>query len=923
MPSRNARARAVDPMPSGASHEIQSRPSTASGSSSHDSGHLQQASAPFSQPSQGDTQRQFAYGSAENAVYEASLQLRNPNGFPSNPPTQYQVNMSNGSTSRPSTSGQFAPHSREHNQQAPQYQQYSQDQSQSAFGYPPGAELSYSANQYSPNDNIDPSLQRDQPGNPPPPIQQLSSEQFSRHSTPNEFGQSFQGFAGPSAGETDGPKKRGAASSATNDRELREILVANEGRSLRDVAAEVLKTERTPKAEKTKQLFAMLWLRATCKTAKTSVPRNRVYSFYADRCATERVVPLNPASFGKLVRVIFPGIQTRRLGVRGESKYHYVDLALEGDDQNTGALDHVRSRQLEQCRPRHGSMSTQIDFSAVPRLQADTAAFPSQDHGYESQPSPSPPPPPPLSLPPQVHNHKMSYSRIFAEHPHPNGPRPTTTQMYSQPLFFPSSPMPASSAADDVISLPSIHQYLPPKTDQDTASALAALYRTHCTSLIDCIRFCKEKQFFRLFTSFGGTLTVPVQKLFSSRSIAPWIRECDWLMYQKMVRFVAPLALQAAPPVVLSVLNTIAQGLREHLTKTFANYAPHVLDAKMEPATLFCGLLQRLLRVNEAAHAAANLLTDDANREQMWLEWVVMVNPKRVMEMELPGCGYEEVAKALGRDVRALLMPLQHQWLLPQQAQNSQDPFAVNFGFEDGDPEWLKGLHPAQGDGVVSTENVLDRWAAFLSSLSRRFPQASTRTILHCIGAVGTAALRDITMAGGVSYSAWWVTKVFVDEMSNWLAAMGGFLEHQSDQNETQQEPESHAFSFPGAGGLGIRHAGLEGSQFHPAAAGLGESGERFSSAPPAPNVSQQPAPSGPQTAPIQQANEPFNFSPSNFPRLDMSFDTSTSQPNQSQEADLDDSGIGMSLMDDAFKFNVPDARNSGGNLQEVGAPPA
>jgi regulatory factor X, other len=37
---------------------------------------------------------------------------------------------------------------------------------------------------------------------------------------------------------------------------------------------------------------------------------------------------LNPASFGKLVRVLFPGLKTRRLGVRGESKYHYVNFAL-------------------------------------------------------------------------------------------------------------------------------------------------------------------------------------------------------------------------------------------------------------------------------------------------------------------------------------------------------------------------------------------------------------------------------------------------------------------------------------------------------------------------------------------------------------------------------------------------------------------
>ncbi len=41
---------------------------------------------------------------------------------------------------------------------------------------------------------------------------------------------------------------------------------------------------------------------------------------------------LNPASFGKLVRVLFPGLKTRRLGVRGESKYHYVNFTLAEDE---------------------------------------------------------------------------------------------------------------------------------------------------------------------------------------------------------------------------------------------------------------------------------------------------------------------------------------------------------------------------------------------------------------------------------------------------------------------------------------------------------------------------------------------------------------------------------------------------------------
>lgn len=55
-------------------------------------------------------------------------------------------------------------------------------------------------------------------------------------------------------------KKKGSASgSATNDKELREMLLRNEGRRLQDVAAEVIATDRTSKAEKSKQLFAMLW----------------------------------------------------------------------------------------------------------------------------------------------------------------------------------------------------------------------------------------------------------------------------------------------------------------------------------------------------------------------------------------------------------------------------------------------------------------------------------------------------------------------------------------------------------------------------------------------------------------------------------------------------------------------------------------
>jgi hypothetical protein len=65
--------------------------------------------------------------------------------------------------------------------------------------------------------------------------------------------------------------------------------------------------------------------------ASVAVPRNRVYARYVTVCANEKIKPLNPASFGKLVRLLYPEIKTRRLGVRGQSKYHYCGIRLAGE----------------------------------------------------------------------------------------------------------------------------------------------------------------------------------------------------------------------------------------------------------------------------------------------------------------------------------------------------------------------------------------------------------------------------------------------------------------------------------------------------------------------------------------------------------------------------------------------------------------
>ena len=86
--------------------------------------------------------------------------------------------------------------------------------------------------------------------------------------------------------------------------------------------------------EREKHVYALLWLMKNCKAETNSyVPRSRIFSQYAASCAKSTLKPLSQATLGKLIRTILPDITTRRLGMRGQSKYHYCNLALLSESE--------------------------------------------------------------------------------------------------------------------------------------------------------------------------------------------------------------------------------------------------------------------------------------------------------------------------------------------------------------------------------------------------------------------------------------------------------------------------------------------------------------------------------------------------------------------------------------------------------------
>lgn len=484
---------------------------------------------------------------------------------------------------------------------------------------------------------------------------------------------------------------------------------------------------------------------------------------------------MNPASFGKLVRVLFPGLKTRRLGVRGESKYHYVNFTLKEDQPDVRepsihpqmplAENSTFSQSFKyvslpnsylsgnptRCLLRNSSMSYQQPTT----VRADRAIFPTPDiiqqveqpvgrshefrHSFYNQPM--------VSSLEQLQSTMSKTAQTLSL-------APETTEGFQQ---------------SDPLVLPKIEPFLPAGTDPDAAKSLTALYRSHCTSLVECIRYCKEKTFFHLFTSFQGTLTMPVQKLFANPAIAPWIEECDLVLYQRMIRIVSSLALQVVPKPVLDTLRSISERLVPHIQESFQGQPPHVVRAKEAPATIFAALIDRVLRVNLTAHAAANMLSNPGNRDLMYLEWITMVHVRKVAEC-VPSRGMDDLVNLLITEIRDLLDPVNVPW----------DVECLTL---HGDVALKTGRQPrAGGSGDTSASNVLDRWVNFLRSLPSRFPYASHTDIVWCVQRIGTSVMRDLTISQGKSFGSWWVTKCWIDEMIQFMAEQGGFMTQKSAQ---------------------------------------------------------------------------------------------------------------------------------------------
>lgn len=83
------------------------------------------------------------------------------------------------------------------------------------------------------------------------------------------------------------------------------------------------------------------------------MPRSTLYNHYIQHCNESKIEPVNAASFGKLIRSVFSGLRTRRLGTRGNSKYHYYGIRIKPESILNQVIDEKPAFQTQLPNTAH------------------------------------------------------------------------------------------------------------------------------------------------------------------------------------------------------------------------------------------------------------------------------------------------------------------------------------------------------------------------------------------------------------------------------------------------------------------------------------------------------------------------------------------------------------------------------------------
>uniref|UniRef100_A0A671R426 Transcription factor RFX3 n=1 Tax=Sinocyclocheilus anshuiensis TaxID=1608454 RepID=A0A671R426_9TELE len=402
-----------------------------------------------------------------------------------------------------------------------------------------------------------------------------------------------------------------------------------------EMAIETLQKSEGLSSQRSSLLNSHLqWLLDNYETAEgVSLPRSTLYSHYLRHCQEQKLDPVNAASFGKLIRSIFMGLRTRRLGTRGNSKYHYYGIRVKPDSPLNRLQEDMQYMAL-----RQQPVQQKQRFKPVPKMDGVSG----ENFSAGGQHTPS-----------------AAEQTFIAQSQH------------HQQFLDGSRALPEFAELDLGEPVEGV--------EPEDVKALQTLYREHCEAILDVVVNLQFNLIENLWQTFwryspsssieGATITensgvseiegrlprTTLVLLCGNEAVLKWMNTCDHLMYQALVEILIPDVLRPIPSALTQAIRNFAKSLEGWLTNAMSSIAQRMIQTKVSAVSAFAQTLRRYTSLNHLAQAARAVLQNTSQINQM-LSDLNRVDFANVQEQASWVCQCEEgLVQRLEQDFKATL----------------------------------------------------------------------------------------------------------------------------------------------------------------------------------------------------------------------------------------------------------------------------
>ncbi|KAJ6485028.1 hypothetical protein C8R47DRAFT_1130566 [Mycena vitilis] len=540
--------------------------------------------------------------------------------------------------------------------------------------------------------------------------------------------------------------------------------------ALEKLAANVRAATTTSASDRAKQIFVQAWLTANyAPYPDGNVPRQGLYFSYRRVCDQYGIPHINTATLGKAIRLCFPTIKTRRLGVRGNSKYHYCGIRPATSAEAEWLQDYIHKSNNTAGQPAINASRPANDHSEAAN-RSEERSDEDDDEDSEGVSSAVGSKRNSLTLGADLKGGPIFTHDLSDKTPtaatlqgqatqRPPGSYPIQASIRRHPtqdgaLGVQSHSPPSSNAVPYLASqqptsvrqfphFPSIEEAVGVNSTSPHGIAAREVwgwFQDHLDSLLESVRSFRFDQFEMHLRTFWSSLGGNHREVVHAPAIAGLMAKADAIVYDEILEILRSQMLSPITPTSLASLRQLANKMEKILLVALESYGNTFVEPKVELGARFGHLVLRFLDIYQVTQALNTVLTNQKQLAEMRRSWQkVDFESVRNQSALVCNCRHEDLVQLLEVEFVGMLESLT----------KSTEPVREVMTWADKCCERLMGSSRASHGGTEERSTM------------------SSRSVLIRWGYVTSQVMRDLTIRSDPAFGAFQIMKLFLDD---WIA---------------------------------------------------------------------------------------------------------------------------------------------------------